>query len=209
MREWLPVGSLLMGIAALMLSLWNSFTLADLSGRVTALQQMRSQPPQIARREADEPPQKPVRGSKLRELAAARSPAFGAAAEEDDPSLGEAPDIEERIASAVAAAEERRESERGERFADVLRAQVEEFIEEEGISSSTADKLFAILDKRSETFRSTKEALRNGEMNFMDARQELEDTRTRTTAELEKLLGHDKASRLDERLWAERRPPIP
>lgn len=210
MREWLPVISVGVGIAAILLGLWNSFALADLTGKVTALQQMRASAP-LARNESEARPTARPRASAA-SLQSARSLGRldeGHRAQSDEFEGMDSPEAQARIESAVSAVEEKRDKERGERFVSAMRAEVEAFVEEEGISAPMAEKMFTVLERRTNTFRETKDAVRSGEMTLLEAKDELDSVRSETEAELDKLLGADRADRLDERLWADRRPPGP
>ena len=206
--EWVAVGlaGLALGVGA-----WNAWSLASLSGRLDAIEIVSEAPSATDRpsREdrwfAREP--RADDGSAARYVAtpgAAGSPAAvgeAGAVDLDDPAF------RDKVATVMAAEEERRDAERRAMFEEAMRTEITGFAADEGLDEATTKALLAQMEARSEAFRAIRDDMREGVLGWSEGRAEMEALREEGEEEAIRLLGAERAERLETRLHGDRPGP--
>jgi hypothetical protein len=204
MERWLPTG---LAALALLVGAWNAWSLSSLSARIDAAGPAVTDVASASSSGEDS-------GGKPSRWSASRKPRYeGALPERYAPRPTEGgggavtaddPEFREKVASVMEAEEERRDAERRERFEESMRTEVQAFADEEGLDEATTTALLAQMAERSKAFRAVRDDVRDGTISWSDARAEMEELRAANDAELEKLIGPERAERLEERLWGDR-----
>ena len=203
MERWLPTA---LAALALALSAWNAWSIASLSAQMAAPVMEVEEMTASAGTSGVE---RPFRG------APERKPRYGDERgperffPRDDDGSAEAvsvddPAFREKVASVMEAEEERRDAERRARFEESIQTEIQAFADEEGLDDATTTALFAQMAERTDAFRSVRDDVRNGTITWSEGRAEMDELRTTGDAEMEKLLGAERAERLQTRLWGER-----
>jgi hypothetical protein len=184
MERWIPVG---LGSLALLVSLFNWWTLKGVDARLDALERA-PRPPPVAVAQAQPNP------------AAARA-ALAAKLQQAPPEKREA--ARERLVELTTDLQAKR-ADKAEQARAELTAEVEAFAMDEGLDSETVGLILGLLEARSDAFHTVREDVRSGALNLADARRELEAEKEATDAELRVILGDDLFQVFDERMWRDR-----
>jgi len=208
LEGWLAVG--LAGLA-LGLGAWNAWSLSSISGRLDAIEIV-SEAPSAADRPsredhwfAREP--RADDGSAARYLARPDAGTAGTvgtdagAVDVDDPAFTE------KVATVMAAEEERRDAERRAMFEEHMRTEITAFATEEDLDDATTKALLAQMETRSEAFRAIRDDVREGVLGWSEARTEMEALGEEGEEEAIRLLGAERAERLETRLHGSRPGP--
>lgn len=185
---------------ALLVSVWNAWSLSAVSARLDALETSGSDGAAAveagranARRfggRAEEPV-----GRVALERAAAQAGLDVAQVDFDDP------EIRGRLMDVLHEEREREGEERRAQFRDAMLAEVEAFAAEEGLDDGTTDRLMAEMERRMQAFGDMRRAVRSGEISMFDARRDMMAQREAGREAMVDLLGEDAAEALEERLF--------
>ncbi|MEQ1503358.1 MAG: hypothetical protein ABMB14_14060 [Myxococcota bacterium] len=188
-----------LALVALALTGWNSLRIAAIDRRITALEHAPSKGP---------PAGKPLAAAAAAKAGPKAGPKAAAAARTRLPP-GERPTAErladpvlqQRVAALLEAEDERRT---GDKLLDSMRAQFDAFVADERLDPATEADVLVELESRSDAFRAIRQDVKDGAITLLDARDELAELKLTSDGELERILGHDRFLRLDDRLWGER-----
>jgi len=89
---------------------------------------------------------------------------------------------------------------RRDEMRDVIRDDIDAFLDDEGVDAATADRVHDLLDQYGEKMNALREQMRSGEVDRMEARQSFREQRQALSAALDETLGTDTAGRLRETL---------
>lgn len=225
MEKWIPAG---IGVVAVMLLGWQTYTLSALDTRIQLLEaqssphaeaQSASDRPRRDRRDIDSRGRGDGagrRGPQARDDRSASPDAERSMRErveslprsEDPTALNlEDPKVREQVASLLEEVEEQRREERDQertaRFKESMEQELADFSEEIGLEEGVRAKVQSELDRRSAAWNTVRQDVRSGNMSHIDARREMEALREDSNAALTELLGEEDFQSLDERLWGD------
>ncbi len=117
--------------------------------------------------------------------------------------------LRERIEAVLADSERRREDDRGARFQEVLDTQIEDWATAEHVDEATVATVKEELNRRAELFRALRQEVRDGSLSFVEARDEIEASRAESDAVLQRALGAQRFTSLEDEVLSRMGPPGP
>lgn len=196
----------ILGGLALLVGLWNGWSLKGIGARLEALEQLRSAPPiaavaPVPAPAVAAPPQaRPPNNERIEVL---RNVAERADLELTRENLQD-PEFREELASVVKAEGQRHLAERQETLRTSLTDEIEAFGAAQGLSPSTIGRLLGELERRSDVFLSVRQDLAAGDLSRVEALRELQELQAESDDRLHDLLGEEGFAQLSERIWSDR-----
>ena len=117
--------------------------------------------------------------------------------------------LRERIEAVLADSERRREDDRGARFQEVLDTQIEDWATAEHVDEATVATVKEELNRRAELFRALRQEVRDGSLSLLEARDEIEASRAASDAVLQRALGPQRFTSLEDEVLSRMGPPGP
>ena len=192
----------------LLVVLWNTWTVRQLTAEVAALQQGASIPQELADSKAS------ASGWEKRERIAMKQTGNSASRSQAmkgqvGDSVGaidlENPDVRDAITQLVQEDAEARKMEKREQgmamYMESVNDEIEAFADEFSLDETTKGKVMREVERRSQAFAAVKNDVQDGQLSWFEARGEFRAIKEEGEANLRGLLGDEQYEELSGRLW--------